>query len=380
LLFFLIFCLAYARQKLTMAAMIADFVIPEAVPECVRDILFEVVVILVTTGVVWMFRWPRTPAGAAVAPAKMDYMERPDRPAPPPPATFEALQQDPAALIDTVCDLSKKRHPVAVLDLFRQARVHPVAREIPQATGRHSAEEYYQAVASSAVRLNKIALIPMVFQDMRATGVPRRRSIFEATMRLLGTNKQYAAAVGVYDEMLVDGIPPSEDACSCMIAFLVQSGQLDRALEEFATRGKEFRPSIKAYMQMFKALSQAGDGRNTLILIKDMHTRGVSPDTIVMNVALGAIVASGEARAALELLEATRPSGLLDAISYNTVIKGLIQTGEADRAWALALGMAAHGVPPNKTTWMRFVNTRTLYAKDALARVQQEAGPEPRGG
>mmetsp|Transcript_30505 Transcript_30505/g.66929 ORF Transcript_30505/g.66929 Transcript_30505/m.66929 type:complete len:350 (-) Transcript_30505:191-1240(-) len=276
----------------------------------------------------------------------------------------------PETVIVAIRDAMRTRQFGRGLDLFRDTEVAKVVTVM----AREQQDEYFMAVATCAVRVNRCRVVKAVIREMRTLGVANTPSFYQSSMRLLAKKGFYNEALEVYQEMVHEGIIPTEDACSCMVAFVVDSGNLDQGMDLFRTGAVGvFHPSIRAYMKLMRALSAERTTKGALNceeLYWDMHRRQIPADNIVVNVVLGALVEAGELENASKVMSSAHSGGTLDIVGCNSVLRGLVRSGQAQRAWKLLGEMEAGGLAPTKSTFICFLHGKGEVMRRACGRLE----------
>lgn len=228
--------------------------------------------------------------------------------------------------------------------------------------------DMFVAVVQCAIRHRRYHLAEAVAGDMQACGVPRTRNFYESAFKQLASKKQYHMALTLYNRMESDQISPSTVTLSCLISFAAEVGELQRALGFFRLLTETAVPSIRAYMTVLRLHSRRRDFEASYALLRDMERNAVPVDCLVLNVVLATAIASDELEAAQRLLdeaEQRQPLGC-DIVSYNTVLKGFSQRGDAEGTMEFLGRICASRFAPNAITY----NT----ALDALVRSGALAG------
>merc|ERR1719254_148279 len=93
-------------------------------------------------------------------------------------------------------------------------------------------------------------------------------------------------------------------------------------------------PSIRAYMTVLRVHANRRDWSASLDLYHDMISRGVKPDSLVLNFILATGVAADQLDAAVALIEEAENLSppIPDVVSYNTIVKGYTQRGDVEGA------------------------------------------------
>lgn len=214
---------------------------------------------------------------------------------------------------------------------------------------RHSAAEFYTSLIQCVVRANRVHLIDGIIDDMIQQGVKRSLVFYESAMKQLAGQKQYQAALSVFDRLAADGLEPSAVTCSCLIGFAVEAGELRRALGFFEELSAISTPSIRAYMTILRVHGKRGDWKSSLTTLRDMRSRNVPIDSLVLNTVLATGIGSNQLQAVKALIAETEKHvpPLPDVVSYNTLIKGCSQHGDADGAMQALDRMRQRGLNPN---------------------------------
>lgn len=294
------------------------------------------------------------------------------------PSNLSDLCKDPVRGIIEICGSSMRgssRSSQAALDLYedmRTAGAHAQFKNLEgQVRGRskYSLADFYNTLIQCATRVGKPNLVQVFFEDMQKLDIPRDRCIYESAMKILAGKKCYQQALAVYSQMEQDGIEPSPVTCSCLINFAAEVGELDRAITFFEKLSKMERPSIRAFMTILRVFSKMHDWQRSLQAIADMQKQGLTPDTLVYNIVLATCVQSekiDQAEVLLKKMLSQNPP-VMDVVSFNTVIKGLAQKGEFNRAIAFLEEMTEKGVQPNTITFNTIMDSAVRCNKPAEA-------------
>jgi pentatricopeptide repeat protein len=234
---------------------------------------------------------------------------------------------------------------------------------------RHSAVDFYTTLVQCTVRVGRFHFVEVLIDDMTREGISRPLLFYESTMKQLAGQKQYELALAVYDCLAADGLEPSAVTCSCLIGFAAEVGELQRAVEFFDKLSSITTPSIRAYMTVLRVHAKRQDWPASLQTLRQMKGRGVNPDSLVLNFALATGIAADQVEAVGKLVEeaeAYKPP-IADVVSYNTLIKGYAQRGDADGASEAIRRMRKSGLKPNAITFNTAMdaNVRGGHAADA---------------
>jgi pentatricopeptide repeat protein len=121
-------------------------------------------------------------------------------------------------------------------------------------------------------------------------------------------------------------------------------------------------------MTVLRIHARRKDYRGAVQLIEDMKMHGSTPDNLVLNQVLGLCISAGQVAVCEQLLEEW--DGIVDAISYNTVLKGYTQQADLPKAEAMLQRMLTTGPAPNLITFNTIM--------DCSVRALQSLGSVPR--
>lgn len=105
-----------------------------------------------------------------------------------------------------------------------------------------------------------------------------------------------------------------------------------------------------AYSVMFKSHGRALNIVAVKRLITELRELQIPVDTILLNSAIDALIRCNDLRTARDMLLNETYAQTVDIMTYNTVIKGLVQNGQRRDAFRLASRMQAAGFRPNAVT------------------------------
>jgi len=268
-------------------------------------------------------------------------------------------------VVDGVRDQGGLNFAQAALEMYRGLQASGVTLSEAARRARHSPVEFYFSLVQSACRVGQPELVESIIDDMVKQGIWCTPAFYESTMKLLAGQKQYRLALATYGRLIADGVEPSTVTRSCVVNFAVEIGDLNRAIKLFEELAAVTTPSIRSYMTLLRVYAKRQDWPSSVAVIRDMQRRGVKLDSIALNIALSTGVFADQLDGVEDLVTEAHQycPPLSDIVSYNTLIKGYAQRGEADRAINALGRMKRRGLWPNAITF----NT----TMDAAVRGQQ---------
>jgi len=146
-------------------------------------------------------------------------------------------------------------------------------------------------------------------------------------------------------------------------------GEMQRAIGFFKKLSAITTPSIRAYMTILRVYAKRQDWHASVETFRDMQKRGAPVDSLVLNVILATGVATDQVEGVEALLNeaAAYPTPLTDVVSYNTLIKGLAQRGNSDKAVHVVKQMRQRGLIPNAITFNTAMDAAVRGAKSSEA-------------
>lgn len=179
-----------------------------------------------------------------------------------------------------------------------------------------------------------------------------------AKQLLLSALRGCASAQRFYDALVAFDHCQSfiGDGCQAIWSLVLysatQTGCFKRCWPLFERLCEQGHPSCHDVVNMIRCCAAQDDAQILQCALQKLQSLGCKLDTVTHNRALAACTSAG----ALELAEILMADnclreGALDAIAYNTMIKGYAKAGKSARCFELREAMEAHGLPPSEITF-----------------------------
>jgi len=211
------------------------------------------------------------------------------------------------------------------------------------------------AVLNACGKLNEVGLADTLLERMK----PKQSNVLSAFIRFYIDVQEFSKACDVFEHFVV----PSGNgekrrlmidarverslmtaASSCGRSSLVQSlfdaSKTDLAKHIVTIRKFASEKNLKGAKNIFDSLKKAG----------------VELNSIVYNTVLDACVKCQDLKAAEEFMVQTKEAGMLDAVSFNTLMKAHLVTGNVDKARGVMEEMKKAGFQPNRVTFNELLN------------------------
>eukprot|EP00747_Dinoflagellata_sp_TGD_P089043 gnl/TRDRNA2_/TRDRNA2_164199_c0_seq3.p1 gnl/TRDRNA2_/TRDRNA2_164199_c0~~gnl/TRDRNA2_/TRDRNA2_164199_c0_seq3.p1 ORF type:complete len:635 (-),score=180.53 gnl/TRDRNA2_/TRDRNA2_164199_c0_seq3:38-1942(-) len=219
-------------------------------------------------------------------------------------------------------------------------------------------EELFSSFIQSAIRVGKVDVVERMLRAMKRNGIPPSLKFWQTTLKMLSSRKHFTACVSIHS-LFGKSIPADKVVFSCLINAALESGMVDRAPVMLA-RYKEGDIDAKDHVLFFRTFVATGDVDSAEATF---HELGQKTTTLMLNLLLLTCVNAKQADRALRLLkeahelEAGLPEvteeghvRIVDAVSYNTVIKGFAQAGQPTKCFDCLQAMRENGLEPDDVT------------------------------
>jgi pentatricopeptide repeat protein len=230
-----------------------------------------------------------------------------------------------------------------------------IQQELTSAASPHTVSAFYQALVQCACRGSQPHLVESLLDDMEAIDCERSLIFYESAMRLLAAKKCFKEALAVHDRLERDGFTASAVTQSCLVNFSAELGLDDKTIEYFDKLCKSGPPSVRACMVVLRMYAKKQDWLSSVACLRSMMDLGVV-DGLCLNIVLATGVSAGNVIEAEAFLLDSQAGSVADAISYNTVLKGLAQQGSIDQALQLFEKMKKQSVNGNLITYNTLID------------------------
>lgn len=236
---------------------------------------------------------------------------------------------------------------------------------------RH-AQALFLALLTHAIRTKNDAKISNLIKDMDNMGVQRNLCFYATLMKCYTSRGRCSEAMNMYQRMIKDGVEPDAQMYICLMNDAIAINNSERCIFFFEKLSSIETPSMRTFMTIIRMHAKDQNWVAASKLLSDMKNIKVNPDNLVFNNILGVCVTAGQSRLARQLLEDwSDVPGVLDIISYNTVLKGYAQVADLTKSEALLEQMLNHGPEPNLITFNTVMDC-------SVRSMQKNSRPVPR--
>merc|ERR1719253_2545658 len=147
------------------------------------------------------------------------------------------------------------------------------------------------------------------------------------------------------EDAAVDESPPTSPARSVRA----------RAASPPAAERKE-EVDVSKHVAMMRARSRENDLEGAMQVFRKLQSSGVQLTSLVYNALLDSCVQCGKVNVALQHFQEMKDLGLVDVVSYNTLLKAYLTTGQIAKARKMLAEMGENGVKANQVTYNEMLN------------------------
>jgi len=230
------------------------------------------------------------------------------------------------------------------------------AAELYKAAGEVSESQALALLEACAMTLDA-ELAGKVFASLEGrkagsqlTGVGH--AVYTALVKVYMQCEQFEKACDLYEGIKAAGVHLDAQLSGALHTCATQAGKTELAQSLFEASSSD----LPKYMAMIRACGKECDLRGALAVFQKLKSGGVQLNTLVCNCVLDACVQCGKVDAAVSHFQEMRELEMVDVVSYNTLLKAFLKSGQIQKARALLSEMSANGVAPNKVTYNEMLN------------------------
>merc|ERR1719387_2981125 len=148
-----------------------------------------------------------------------------------------------------------------------------------------------------------------------------------------------------------------------------------------AERKEKEEVDISKHVAMMRARSKENDLEGAMQVFRKLQSSGVQLTSLAYNALLDSCVQCGKVNVALQHFKEMKDLGLVDVVSYNTLLKAYLKQGQIAKARKLLTEMAESDIEANQVTYNEMLNA-LVAVKDrqemwALVREMNSMGMRP---
>jgi pentatricopeptide repeat protein len=212
-------------------------------------------------------------------------------------------------------------------------------------------EKMYDGFIQSAIRVGKIDVVERMLRSLQRKRISPSMEFWHAILKMLASRKYFSCCLSIFT-MYGNVLPNDKVIFSCLMNAALESGASDKAVE-ILSRYKQCDLEVCDYVTVFRAFVAVGEVDQAETLFKELGSKATP---LMMNLLLLACVNAKQAQRAHDLLleghsfEDLPSSRIVDAISYNTVIKGFVADGNLKKSLDCLRSLQSHGLESDDVT------------------------------
>jgi pentatricopeptide repeat protein len=278
-----------------------------------------------------------------------------------------------------ISSLTGERHKGRVLQLYQH---HQFAQDLSTLTQDESYQVFFN-ICLAAGRSGRMDIIEQVLADMRRIHISCPEELYTMLFKTLAVKRHFKEVLQLAKWMRVDNVSISNClAYSCLCFSATEEKEWSAALYFFKKLLAVGEPNVKDYGNVMRAYAALGDATGAYELMKTMRERGLEPDAVMFNMAFAiSCVAGKHLDLAEEMLRMFKGNaGIVDVITYNTLMKGYVQAGRIREAFDVLKDMETSGSPPSVVTYGTLldacINVDDMDGASSVFQMIQKSGCE----
>ncbi|KAG6437281.1 hypothetical protein SASPL_102194 [Salvia splendens] len=216
---------------------------------------------------------------------------------------------------------------------------------------------------------------------MKAKGLSPVVRTFNILIDGYGRVCQFEKCLQILDEMESDGLKPNVVTFGSLINSFCKKERILEAeviLKDMLKRG--VLPNVQIYNMLISGHCMGGNTENAFKLFDEMSRNGVSPTIVTYNVLINGLCKIGKTPEAEELAFTIANNGLSlipDVITFNSLISGFSDAGNADKCLKLFERMKESGLKPTLRTYYPLISVLKKEGLDLVEKMSQlELAPD----
>lgn len=242
-----------------------------------------------------------------------------------------------------LCHLEHKEFTCA-LNVFRA--LERVGRD------RHLGENVYTAFVESAIRVGKLDVVERILRSLKRAKATPSIGFWRTLVKMLSHRKHFETCLSILEILNDQEVPTDRTVFSCLINSGLELGRQD-ILPGLLTKYADLEMEPTDRVILFRAYAALNDADASEAVFRKLGSRTTA---LMINLLLHTCVNAKQPERALRLLREARDLGsnveepILDVVSYNTVMKGLVRAGLKDQCSDCLGELITCGIQPDDIT------------------------------
>jgi len=196
---------------------------------------------------------------------------------------------------------------------------------------------------------------------------PTQLAVLSAFIRFYVETEQPERACDVFEQYVLP-LGQSENQRRLMIDSRVERSLMSAALQCGRTSLVEClfdssRTDVAKHVVMIRKCAAEKNLNGAMSIFNALKNGGVELNSIVYNTVLDACVKCHDLVAAEDWMQQTKEAGMVDVVSFNTLLKAHLMDGNFRKARNVMLDMKKSGLEPNRVTFNELINAAVQHGE-----------------
>lgn len=233
------------------------------------------------------------------------------------------------------------------LNLFRSLATRGLDRDFVD-------EDFFSAFIQAACRVNKADVCELLLSTMKRNGVQPSEIFWQTLLKMLSSRKLFTVCLHIWSNFK-EQLPADKIVFSCLINAALEGAAAQIATEMLPKlrQCSDFEP--KDYILVFRTHAASNDIDASLKALRELRA-GLSP--LMLNLVLRTCVQAKDPQLGLDVIHevlayqsAENSAMVVDAVSYNTIIKGFSVMSMPEKCFECFQEMHQLGIEPDDVTF-----------------------------
>jgi len=238
----------------------------------------------------------------------------------------------------------------------RPWRMKAVVQEVLNREAAEVSTDLAISVLKVCGKLNDVGLGDMLLERMQ----PKQMVVLSAFIRFYTEGSHHNKACDVFEKYVLP-LSAGDKQRRVMIDARVEQSLMSSALKcgrsslvQCLFDGS--KTDVAKHIVMIRKCASENNLKGAMSIFTSLKEGGVEMNSIIYNTVLDACVKCKELKAAEDWMSLTKEAGLVDAVSFNTLMKAYLMNGNLDKARELIQDMKKAGLQPNRVTFNELLN------------------------
>lgn len=228
----------------------------------------------------------------------------------------------------------------------------------------------YNTMISVCGRAKDWMLVERLWRRLQENSLSGTLLTYDLFVSIFVQCGQSELAIAAYQEMIQNGLDPTEDIMKAIIASCTKEGKWEFALATFSRMlSAGMKPNIILFNSMINALGKAGQDELAFRMYRLLTSSGLSPDHYTWSALLSALYKSGRCWDVLELfqgIKAKHPTLLNDHL-YNIALMSCEKLGQWEHGLQLLWMMEKSGLKMSVVSYNHVIGACEVASEPEVA-------------